>query len=262
MQHRMRQLYRLVGCSLVAAQFSCRLDYTGPGITDGNNQCAVATPHTVGDNTAGALATSDCRLADGSYIDYYGTTLPAGAYVFNQSSTEFDTYLYLITADRFLIGLNDNESQGSTNSTIKALLPAGDFLLGANAYPGSIGAYNLSSTASTIDVTSCEDVYVVKGTSTMQNLQASDCTANMSYADHYIVAIRAGQSITITMSSSALDSYVALYDRSGGVAFNDNISTTNRDAQLTFSAPLSDFYTISAQSAGGIATGAYTLSVQ
>ena len=261
MQRRMRQLYPLAGLSLVVVQFSCRLDY-GPGPTDGNNQCAIATPYTVGDNTAGALATSDCRLTDGSYIDYYGTTLPAGAYVFNQSSTELDTYLYLLTANRYLLGFNDNESQGSTNSAIKALLPAGDFLLGANTYPGSTGAYNLSSTAGTIDVTGCETVYVVPGTSTVQNLQASDCAANMSYADHYIIAIKAGQSITITMSSSAFDSFLALYDRSGGVVSNDNISTTNGDAQLTFSAPLSDFYTISAQSAGGIATGAYTLSIQ
>ena len=263
MPRRIRHLYRFVGVSLVVVvQFSCQLDYAGPGTTDGNRCQVTATPYILGDNTAGALTTSDCRLADGSYIDYYGTTLPAGGYVFNQSSTEFDTYLFLLTADRLLIGLDDNDPQGSTNSAIKALLPAGDFILGANAYPGSTGAYNLSSTASTTDATSCEDVYVVKGTSTTQNLQTSDCSASMSYADHYIIAVRAGQSITITMSSAAFDSFVELYDSSGRVAFNDKISTTSRYAQLTYNAPLSDFYFISAQSAGGIATGAYTLSVQ
>ena len=40
---------------------------------------------------------------------------------------------------------------------IKALLPAGDFILGANAYPGSTGAYDLTSAAATTNVTGCED---------------------------------------------------------------------------------------------------------
>ena len=60
--------------------------------------------------------TTNCTFLDGSYIDYYSTTLPAGAYVFNQSSTAFDTYLFLLTADRFLIAFDDDDPQASSNS--------------------------------------------------------------------------------------------------------------------------------------------------
>ena len=260
MHRRIRQLYQLVAISLIAVQFSC-VDLSAPDI--GNNQCLLAaTPHTLGDNTAGALTTSDCRLNDGSYIDYYATTLPAGAYVFSQSSTEFDTYLYLLSSDRFLLGFGDNESQVSTNSTIKALLPAGDFILGANTFPGSTGAYNLSSALATAGVTGCEDVFVVRGTNTTQDLQTTDCMANPGYADNYLIDLTAGQSITVTMSSSAVDSFLELNYVTGRVAFNDNLSATSNDAQFTYTPSVSDFFTIRAKSAGSVATGAYTLSIQ
>jgi len=256
-----RGALRLVGFSFIAAQLTC-VDLSGPG-SGGNNQCVPApTPYTVGDNTAGALTTSDCTLVDGSYIDYYAATFPAGAYLFNLSSTELDTYLFLLSPDRFLIGYNDNNPPGATNSTIKALLPAGDFVLGANTFPGRIGAYTLSSALTTTGVTGCEDVFVVRGTSTTQDLQTTDCAANPGYADNYLIALTAGQSITITMSSSAVDSFLELYYLTNKVAFNDNLSTTSNDAQLTYTPSVSAFYLISAKSVGTVATGAYSLSVQ
>jgi hypothetical protein len=264
MHCQIRQIYQLVAISLIAVQFSCGHDPAAPPTTGGNNDClTTATPHVFGANTAGALATTDCTFFDGSYIDYYSTSLPAGAYVFNQSSTEFDTYLFLFTADRFEIAEVDDESELSTNSEIKALLPAGDFILGANAYPGSTGAYSLTSAASSAGVTNCEDVFVVRGTSTTQDLQTTDCQATSSYADNYWIALRAGQSITVTMSSSAVDSFLELYYRTSRVTFNDNQSSTSSDAQFTYTAPISAFFFISAQSAGGTpATGAYTLTIQ
>ena len=263
MQCRTRQLYRLLGFSLIAVQFSCGHDPAAP-IAGGSNNCVTtAVPHAFGATSTGALATSDCTFFDGSYIDYYTTSLPAGAYVFNQLSTEFDTYLFLFTADRFEIAEDDDYSQLSSNSGIKALLPAGDFILGANAYPGSTGAYSLTSAAATPGVTDCEDVFVVSGTITTQDLQTTDCQATSSYADNYWIALRAGQSITVTMSSSAVDSFLELYYQTSRVTFNDNQSSTSGDAQFTYTAPVSAFFFISAQSAGGTpATGAYTLTVQ
>jgi hypothetical protein len=256
-----RGALRLVGFSVIAAQITC-VDLSGPG-TGGTNQCGVApTPYTFGDNTAGALSTSDCTLPDGSFIDYYVATLAAGAYVFSQSSTELDTYLFLLSPDQFLLGYNDNNPPGATNSTIKALLPAGNFILGANSFPGRTGAYNLSSALATTGVTGCEDVFVVRGTSTNQDLQTTDCAVSPGYADNYIIALTSGQSITITMSSSAVDSYLELYYLSNMVASNDNLSTTSSDAQITYTPSASAFFLIRAKSVGTVTTGAYSLTVQ
>jgi predicted secreted protein len=263
MKRRIGQLYRLAVFTAIGIQVSCGHDPAAP-INGGNNCQTTATPHVFGTISAGALATTDCRFFDGSYIDYYSTSLLAGAYVFTQSSTEFDTYLFLLTPDRFEIGENDDEPQLSTNSEIKAILPAGDFVLGANAYPGSTGAYNLASAAAASSaVTGCEDVFVVRGTSTTQDLQTTDCQATSSYADNYLISLRAGQSITVTMSSSAVDSFLELYSSAGRVTFNDNRSTTSSDAQFIYTSPASTIFIISARSAGATpVTGAYTLTIQ
>lgn len=263
MKRRIGQLHPIVVFAAIAIQVSCGHDPAAP-IDGGNNLCqTTATPHVLGGTTSGALTTGDCTLSDGSFIDYYSTTLTAGAYLFNQSSTAFDTYLFLLTGDRNLIGFDDDDPQLTTNSVIKALLPAGDIILGANAYPGSSGSYNLTSAVTASAVTGCEDVFVVRGTTTTQDLQTTDCQATSSYADNYLIALRAGQSITVTMSSSAVDSFLELYYFTGRVTFNDNQSTTSNDAQFTYTATVSDVFIISAQSAGGTpAAGAYTLTIQ
>jgi hypothetical protein len=263
MKRRIGQLHRVAVFIAIAIQISCGHDPAAP-IDGGNNLCqTTATPHTLGGSTSGALATGDCTLSDGSFIDYYSTTITAGAYLFNQTSTAFDTYLFLLTGDRNLIGFDDDDPQATTNSLIKALLPAGDIILGANAYPGSSGAYNLTSAATTSAVTGCEDVFVVRGTTTTQDLQTTDCQATSSYADNYLIALRAGQSITVTMSSTAVDSFLELYYSTGRVTFNDNQSSSTTDAQFTFTSNISDIFIISAQSTGGTpVTGAYTLTIQ
>ena len=259
MQRKTGRVYRLIGISLIAVQQSCT-DVSAPR-TPENPQCAVLTPHTFGATTDAALTTSDCRLIDGSYIDYYETTLTAGWYLFDMSSMEFATYLVLRGADQTIIGVHDDIGHG-TNTVLKVLLPAGNYILGANAYPGSTGPYNLSSASSAIDVTNCEIVFTTKGTSTTQNLETTDCARDSSYSDDYIIFLPAGRSITVTMSSSAFDSYVELYNSLGRAGFNDNSASTTNDAQLSHTSLASEFFIISARSAGGPATGAYTLSIQ
>jgi hypothetical protein len=104
-------------------------------------------------------------------------------------------------------------------------------------------------------------VFVAKGTSTAQNLVTSDCDANTSFSDDYIVFIPSGQSITVTMNSTALDAFLELFGAEGRVAVNDN-GPAGTDATLTFTSTSSSFYVIRAESAGGFTTGAYTISVQ
>jgi hypothetical protein len=102
----------------------------------------------------------------------------------------------------------------------------------------------------------------MRGTSTTQALQTTDCQAAASYADNYFIALRAGQTVTVTMSSTAVDSFLELYYYTGRVAFNDNLGT-GPDAQFSYTATVNDLFIISAQSAGGTpATGAYTLTIQ
>ena len=149
-------------------------------------------------------------------------------------------------------------------------MPAGSYFIGANSYdPNTTGNYTLSSAASTAEVGNCEDVFVVAGITTSQSLTTTDCSTNGFLSDEYVIFLNPGQTVTVGMTSSTLDSYVEI--RSNGnpvvLAFNDDIDGTTKDARVTYTVPntgtsTGGFFIIAAASRVAGATGAYTLSVQ
>ena len=230
--------------------------------------CLARTSHTLGSTTAGTLEGNDCRLADGSFIDFFSTVLPANAYLFRQSAG-FDAYLDLELADGTVIAENDDATNTSTNPAIKALLPAGTYLLGASSFdPNVTGAYTVSSEIASPNNTGCEIVFVIRNVSTTQGIATNDCLwtqppAAPVYADGFYILLRAGQSITVSMSSTAVDSYLEILRNNGTtVAQNDNRDATTKDARVTFTAAVTDYYAIVARTALASQTGAYSLTVQ
>ena len=233
------------------------------------SRCAVRTPHTLGSTTGGALESIDCAFPDGSRVDFFSTVLAqANAYLFRQSAS-FDTYLDLSLADGTVIAENDDATSTDTNSAIKALLPAGTYLLGASSVdPGITGNYTLSSQVTSADNGNCELVFVVRNVSTTQSVAATDCLWTLPpaapiYGDGFFILLRAGQAITVEMSSAAVDSYLEL-QRIGGtlMAENDDRDSSTKNARITFTAAETDYYAIVARTAVGSQTGAYTLTIQ
>jgi hypothetical protein len=232
---------------------------------NGSNPCDNFPVHAFGSTTNGQLSEADCSFGDGSFVDFYTVTIPsAGTYIFDQSSSAFDSYLLLFSAGAQRIAENDNT--GTTpNSRIKAILPAGDFVIAANSLRASVtGAYALTTSASSAEITNCEDVFVGSGTTTSQSLSSTDCTANGIFSDDFIVFLQSGQSITVSMTSSAINSYLELTaDGSSTIlASNDNIDGTTQNARLAFTAASTGYYFVKARSAAAGSTGAYTLAVQ
>lgn len=238
-----------------------------PSVTftaNGGDPCAFTATHTLGSTTNGQLSASDCKFSDGSFVDFYDVALAAdGTYVFNQTSAKFDTYLILY-AGGTPIGVNDDFGSGA-DSRIKAIVPAGNYVIAANSYDFNVtGPYALSSAMDASSITNCETVFVAKGTGSAQSLQTSDCPRNGFYEDHYFIFLTAGQAITIAMNSSAIDSFIAVYNAGGStvLAQNDDKDTTTKDAQLMFTAASDGFYLIAMTSGGAGATGAYSFTVQ
>ena len=240
--------------------------------------CAVRTAHSLGNTTSGSLATSDCELVDGTfvaYVDFFSATLgQATAYLFRQTAS-FDTYLFLATPDLAVIAENDDETPTSTNSAIKALLPAGSYVLGASSFEARVtGDYNISSATATTAVTGCERVFVVKSVTTTQSIEPADCLRSTPpaapiYADAYLIFLRAGQAITVSMTSIQVDAYVELVQvddlvQLNGpiVASNDNRDGTTKDAELSYTAATSAYYRIVARTGVTSQTGPYTLAIQ
>ncbi len=234
------------------------------------NICAASVAHTFGSSTSGSLASTDCRLSDGSFVDFYTTSVPqAGVYLFRQGAG-FDAYLLLAMPDGTTIGENDDEIETGTNSGIKAILPAGSYLLGPGSLePGVTGDYEISSTTAASDISNCESVFVVRNISTSQTISSADCNSGSGAApllsDGYFIFLEAGMTVTINMTSGPLDSYLML-TRLGGqvVSENDNVNSGTRDARITYTAAETNYYAIFARSAASSASavGAYTLSIQ
>lgn len=228
----------------------------------GVDPCTVAVPHEFGVPTAGELSTNDCRLANGFYIDFYSISLPPATYVFTQQSGSFDTYLYLLMADGRPVGFNDDISQTNFDSRIKVMSPGGTYIIAATSFDRAVtGPYTLSTVSPHPDITGCEEVFIEKLKTTTQSLQSTDCPSN-GFSDEFIIYLDAGESITVSMSSAVVDSFLTLLGPDGtSRATNDNRDAGTTDARITYTAPGAGFFYIRAGSAVAGATGEYNLTV-
>jgi hypothetical protein len=234
--------------------------------------CFNRVTHVFGTTSNGTLAAGDCQFNDGSFVDFFTTTVPqADMYFFREKSAGFNAYIVLGFPDGSTIAENDASpsSTDSTESEIKALLPAGTYLIGANSLkPNVTGDYSISTSVAPPDVGNCDLVFTVKGISTTQKIEATDCLFSQPpaapiYADLYFVFLKAGDTITINMSSTNLDSYLNLVRQNGtSVASNDNKDGTTSNAQIVFTVTATDYYAIFARTAGASQVGTYTLSIQ
>jgi fibronectin type 3 domain-containing protein len=112
---------------------------------------AITCGQTVNGNLGyGAYPTHSVDRGQGYFADYYSFTGTAGEVVTSQeSSTAFDTCLYLSDASGALVAQND-DSDGTTSSKIVyTALAAGAYTIEATScWPGATGAYTLTETCS------------------------------------------------------------------------------------------------------------------
>lgn len=87
--------------------------------TSNVDPCGTVTPISIG-TTNGALANTDCLMTLNTRADIYSFNGTAGQGVaITQTSTAFDTYLYLVSSTGAIVGENNNGG-GGTNSRIPA----------------------------------------------------------------------------------------------------------------------------------------------
>lgn len=230
--------------------------------------CTAPTPHTFGTTTDGDLSEADCLI--GARVDFYTTSIAtAGAYVFNEASTTIDTYLVLFSPERGPgettsnngLVAGDDDSGGATNSMIKVFLTPGTYTLAATSFEPQFGAYTLSSASASSNIASCEQVFTVRGISTAQTLESTDCALSGFYSDDMFIFLRMGQSMTITMTSTAFDTRLDIYTGpTTRVATNED--PASRDARIVYTAPAEGYYLIAPTSTVAGAGGAYTLAIQ
>jgi hypothetical protein len=119
-------------------------------VTVTSSPCDASTPIAIGQTLNGALASTDCTLDDGSFMDQYQIVITAnGRLQFDVASSTFDAFLLLFLSNpdgtKVAVGA-DNNSGGGTNARITRDVLAGEtYLIGANSLNGGVtGAYSVS----------------------------------------------------------------------------------------------------------------------
>jgi hypothetical protein len=238
---------------------------------------------TVGATENGTLSSTDCVI-NGAFADEYNVTTASGAMNVSLSSAAFDAVLNVVTSDGSAIIAADDNSAGGTNSTLRLITAAGDKALRAtSAGAGQTGAYTLSSSSTSSDVTDCSTVYIEIGASTDQSLATTDCQTNFNppsgdwtnssvSGDAYRVYIPAGVTVQISETAQPLDALLSLYDPSGKlVTYRDNggVGASGTET-ITYTATSSGFYKVVAGTycllfddpyQAGCDYGAYTLKI-
>ena len=224
----------------------------------------------LGQTMSGTLNASSCTLVGGGPFDAYALRLSGPqAFTVSLSADSFDATLEVVD-EGFALGgafnLDSVPGKGVTNSFLKMIATGGAYGIAAGGQnPGAAGSYTLTTTAGPVYADSClSDIWVTRGIATQQELKSTDCVDGSGpyYFDPFQLILVAGQSVTITESSTAFDAELFVHSTSGSVVFDDN-SGGGTNARLSYknSSNGAEVLSILPSSATVGATGAYTLTI-
>lgn len=181
------------------------------------------------------------------------------------TSDAFDTYLLLTRSQEGLIGENDDDD-GIDSRLIRGLPEDGLYTIWASTLTGGVsGEFTLSlSTGSRDQVVPPSATEIADG-ETVQGTVTPDSPKDPYFRDlgvPYTIEGNAGETITVSMDSTAMDPYVLVTDRDGRLVARDNPTTESPDGRLRESLPENGTYVIWAESTLGKKTGRFTLSFE
>ena len=234
---------------------------------------------TVGQTVQGELTSSDIKLSDDSYADYYVFSGRAGDQVTaTMRSRVFDTYMVVGRWDdgRFTSIRSNDDGGGGTDSRVALTLPeTGTYAIRANTLSaGKTGTYTVSleagaaasTTTRAASVTVPDAAPILPGQTVQGELSSSDTRlSDDSYADYYAFDGRAGQRVRVTLRSQAFDSYM-VFGRLSGSQFTSLESNDDggggQDSQVTYTLPDDGTYAVRANTLRARQTGAYTIGLE
>lgn len=215
---------------------------------------------------AGRLDTNDRKLRTGEYYDTYEVEVPANQRItVRLSSTEFDAYLIAQVPGLDDQLDNDDERSGSTDARLSVTpAQAGTMTIGVtSALAGETGAYTLSVVAEAEAEAPAETATLRVGQTIRGSLAQGDSTLDSGeYYDLYTLEGDAGQAVTVTMHSEALDSYLVVIPPGASAIDNDDAEGLGLDARITFQFAQAGVCRVVATSSTKGESGAYTIAAE
>jgi len=137
----------LFACALLlSGTLLAGCDDLGTLSDNANLDCDRVRSISLGNSTSGSLDSGDCRLGDGSAVEYYRFRIssPRTVYVSEQSNT-IDPYVAIL--DEYGSVVAEEDSGGSGYSEINGIyLPQGTYYIAASSYgPGDYGSFSLDT---------------------------------------------------------------------------------------------------------------------
>jgi hypothetical protein len=216
---------------------------------------------------SGALASGDETLRSGEYADSYEFQgVPGQRVRLDVGSSDFDTYLMLIDPNDEQTE-NDDADELPGHSVIEAdITEVGTYLVVVTSYEsGETGSYDLSMEFGEARGTEDRQRDVVAldlGDSTNGRLEAGDEQLGTGeYGDTYVFEGSTGQNVSIEMTSSDFDTYVALIMPSGEQIDNDDFEGSASRSRIDLELRETGRYRILTTSYAGEETGGYQLAL-
>lgn len=233
--------------------------------------CAFRAAYTPGTTASGSLTTADCNVG-GFYTDFYDLTLPVGqqSLRINMRSAAFDTYIEMWRLTDELLGADDDSSLNNTNSQLDIIFTGTSgryYLAPSSFYSGMTGPYTMSAVTRPATLAGCQQVWVTRGVIVTDAIATTDCSDTVGGTHYFEVAwiyLTAGSVLSVAERSAVVNAKLTLYHADSVltlVASNDDSSTGNTNAFITYSVAVTDPYILLVGTSGPGQTGAYTLDV-
>lgn len=234
----------------------------------------------VGEETSGTLSTADVRSSDDSFLEAWALEGRVGESVtVDLISDDFDAYLYVVGPG--LAGtLYDDDSGGACHARITiTFLENGEHrVVASTTMPGETGTYvlRISESPGPVAEYECGEINPAVLTElptdgrslTLGDVKSGALTADSPLITEgmrgqaWSVAGRVGESVVITLESSAFDAYLYFTGPGleGVMTDDDGGGDLNSLIQVTF--PADGNYTAVASALAGSGFGAYTIRLE
>ncbi len=224
----------------------------------------------MGEAMSGELAETDPTVDDkGAYFDLYKITLRKDQRITIEmtGTGDLDSFVGIgrMTADSLVIAETDDDGGGEKHSRLRFTAKEdGEHIIRAQALDAnSTGTYTLK--VSERVVRPAVIVNIAANTPVTGEISDGDSEADDgSFFDLYRITVRANEAVTITMRSSAVDSYVVVGQMVDGewnqIAFDDD-GAGGTNARLAHTFDTAGEYLIRANTVGAGKTGSYAIRV-